>query len=48
MISKQQASARVARLAEAGIPVSNYGMVLAWFEGAQALDRVLRPWLTVH
>ncbi len=48
MISKQQASARVARLAEAGIPVSNYGMVLAWFEGAEALDRVLCPWLTIH
>jgi len=44
MISKQQASARVARLVEAGVPVSNYGMVLAWFQGADALDRVLRPW----
>jgi small GTP-binding protein len=45
MISKQQASARVLRLAEAGIPVSNYGMVLAWFQGTSALERVLRPWL---
>jgi len=45
MISKQQASARVARLAEAGIPVTNYGMALAWFQGADALKRVLAPWV---
>ena len=44
MISKQQASARVSRLVEAGIPVSNYGLVLAWLGGASALERVLRPW----
>ena len=44
MISKQHASARVMRLKEAGVPVSNYGMVLSWFEGRDILERVLRPW----
>jgi hypothetical protein len=48
MISKQQAAARVSRLVEAGIAVSNYGLALAWFEGSDILDRVLRPWLTPH
>jgi len=45
MISKQQASARISRLVEATVPVSNYGLTLAWLESATALERVLRPWL---
>jgi len=30
---------------EATVPVSNYGLTLAWLESATALERVLRPWL---
>ena len=44
MISKQQAISRVTRLSEAGVPVSNYGLVLAWLDGTAALERVLKPW----
>jgi [FeFe] hydrogenase H-cluster maturation GTPase HydF len=44
MISSQKLNARVGRLAEAGVPVTNYGMVLAWLEGQATLGRVLAPW----
>lgn len=44
MISAQKLSARVSRLAGAGVPVTNYGIVLAWFEGPEILQRVLKPW----
>jgi [FeFe] hydrogenase H-cluster maturation GTPase HydF len=44
MISHQSASARIRRLAEAGVPVSNYGLVLSWLEGPEVLARVLEPW----
>jgi [FeFe] hydrogenase H-cluster maturation GTPase HydF len=44
MISTQKLNARVGRLAEAGVPVTNYGMVLAWLEGPVTLGRVLAPW----
>ena len=44
MISTQKLSVRISRLAEAGVPVTNYGIVLAWFEGSGILQRVLKPW----
>lgn len=44
MISTQKLSARVERLALAGVPVTNYGIVLSWLEGPDILERVLRPW----
>ena len=44
MIHRQQLSARARRLAEAGVPVTNYGLALAWYEGPATLRRVLRPW----
>ncbi len=44
MISSQKLSARISRLARAGVPVTNYGIVLAWLEGPEILDRVLKPW----
>jgi hypothetical protein len=34
----------VLRLAAAGVPVTNYGLALAWYEGPAALRRVLAPW----
>jgi hypothetical protein len=45
MISRQAASARIRRLVEAGVPVTNYGLVLSWLEGPGTLARVLRPWI---
>ncbi len=44
MISRQKLSARLGRLAAAGVPVTNYGLVLAWLQGPRALRRVLAPW----
>jgi len=44
MITPGKLAARVSRLAATGIPVTNYGMVLAWLEGAATLGRVLAPW----
>ncbi|MBD3279043.1 MAG: GTP-binding protein [Candidatus Aegiribacteria sp.] len=44
MISTQKLAARVARLAEADVPVTNYGIVLSWLEGPKILKRVLEPW----
>lgn len=46
MISSQKLAARVLRLTEAGVPVTNYGVVLSWLEGSDTLDRVLRPWIS--
>jgi small GTP-binding protein len=44
MIRPQKLSARVTRLAEAGVPVTNYGLALSWYEGKRTLGRVLAPW----
>ncbi|MBD3222379.1 GTP-binding protein [bacterium] len=45
MIRPQKLSARVTRLHEAGIPVTNYGLALSWYEGQATLGRVLEPWV---
>jgi [FeFe] hydrogenase H-cluster maturation GTPase HydF len=44
MISRQKLRARLGRLASSGVPVTNYGLVLAWLQGPEALERVLEPW----
>ena len=44
MIHEQKLRARVLRLAAAGVPVTNYGLALAWYEGPDALRRGLGPW----
>jgi hypothetical protein len=46
MIRPQKLSARVTRLSDAGIPVTNYGLALSWYEGKATLGRVLEPWGT--
>lgn len=46
MISSQKLAARISRLAEAGVPMTNYGIVLSWLEGPDILRRVLMPWRT--
>jgi [FeFe] hydrogenase H-cluster maturation GTPase HydF len=48
MIRPQKLAARVARLREAGIPVTNYGLALSWYEGKATLGRVLAPWPSVR
>jgi len=44
MIQPAKLGSRVSRLAEAGVPVTNYGLTLAWCEGPTTLRRVLDPW----
>jgi len=44
MIRPQKLSARVERLRDAGVPVTNYGLALSWYEGKRTLGRVLAPW----
>lgn len=44
MISRQKLSARIDHLAEAKVPLTNYGFALSWFEGSEVLSRVLEPW----
>ncbi len=44
MISRQKLSARIDFLAEAEVPLTNYGFALSWFEGPAVLSRVLEPW----
>ena len=44
MIRPQKLSARVERLCAAGIPVTNYGLALSWYEGKATLGRVMAPW----
>ncbi len=48
MIRPQKLSARVTRLHEAGIPVTNYGLALSWYEGKATLGRVLEPWVKME
>jgi small GTP-binding protein len=45
MIRPQKLAARVEQLLAAGIPVTNYGLALSWYEGKATLGRVLAPWL---
>ncbi len=44
MIRPQKLAARVQRLVDAGVPVTNYGLALSWYEGRRTLGRVLAPW----
>ncbi len=44
MIRPQKLGARVQRLLDAGVPVTNYGLALSWYEGKTTLGRVLEPW----
>ncbi len=37
MISRQKLAARVGRLAKTGVPITNYGFALSWFEGPDVL-----------
>lgn len=45
MIDHQKVRARLSDLRDAGVPVTNYGLLLAWgHHGDDALARVLAPW----
>jgi hypothetical protein len=44
MLSPQQMDSRVADLMAAGVPATNYGLLLSRIQSAHALARVLKPW----
>jgi len=49
MISAQKLLARIRDLDSIGVPYTNYGVLLAWIQGPQALRRVLQPFgLTIY
>ncbi|KAJ5068764.1 atp/gtp-binding protein-related [Anaeramoeba ignava] len=45
MIDKQKMSSRLQDLTDAGVPITNYGIVLSYFKSDEALKRVLKPWI---
>ena len=44
MISPQKLLARIRDLDVIGVPYTNYGIVLAYAQGREALGKVLAPW----
>ena len=43
MLDKQKMQSRLNDLKEANIPITNYGLILSFFESKQALKRVIKP-----
>ncbi|GAB4823876.1 hypothetical protein N2152v2_010922 [Parachlorella kessleri] len=44
MVDHQKIRARISDLKEAGVPVTNYGLLLSYAHSPQALERALAPW----
>ncbi|MDR1453668.1 MAG: 50S ribosome-binding GTPase [Candidatus Margulisbacteria bacterium] len=44
MISAQKLQARLRDLETVGVPITNYGVLLAYLQGGDVLRRALRPW----
>ena len=44
MIDSQKLMARLRDLEALGVPITNYGLFLAYIQGKEVLKRVLRPW----
>jgi hypothetical protein len=44
MIDAQKMRARISDMEDAGVPVTNYGLFLAWAHDPAALARCLAPW----
>ncbi len=44
MITPQKMAARLRDLEATGVPITNYGILLSYFQGERTLDRVLIPW----
>lgn len=48
MLNPQQMDSRVADLMAAGVPATNYGLLLSRIESPRTLSRVLKPWGIVY
>lgn len=44
MVDSQKVGARMNDLLDCEVPITNYGLVLSWIKGKEALARVLAPW----
>ncbi|MBI5035895.1 50S ribosome-binding GTPase [Candidatus Micrarchaeota archaeon] len=44
MVDSQKIGSREEMLEEAGVPFTNYGLLLSYLDGAKTLKRVLEPW----
>jgi hypothetical protein len=44
MIDAQKMRARLLDLRDAGVPVTNYGLLLSYAHSPAALERAVRPW----
>lgn len=44
MVDHQKIRARIMDLKEAGVPVTNYGLLLSYAHSPAALERALQPW----
>jgi [FeFe] hydrogenase H-cluster maturation GTPase HydF len=44
MISNQKLQARLRDLRNVGVAITNYGVFLSWYQGQNALERVMKPW----
>lgn len=44
MIDAQKMSSRIRDLENLGVPITNYGVMLSYMQGAAALGKVLEPW----
>jgi hypothetical protein len=44
MVDHQKIRARISDLKEAGVPVTNYGLLLSYAHSPAALERALAPW----
>ena len=47
MVDQQKYSSRINDCASLAVPVTNYGLALAWVQSPEALERVLKPWTAV-
>ncbi|EFC46577.1 [Fe] hydrogenase maturation protein [Naegleria gruberi] len=45
MIDKQKMNARLSDLSKAGVPITNYGLLLSFLQSEKAVSRVTKPWL---
>ena len=46
MIDKQKMNARLSDLSKAGVPITNYGLLLSFLQSEKALSRVTKPFIS--
>lgn len=44
MLDRQAMNARITEIERTGIPITNYGLLLSYFESKHSLSRVVKPW----